>query len=311
MPCPITISNLDASANNLHLSGPGQSSSSHTPTSSLGDSLQAQSLHSTQDEEDAYAQPAACYVRGRAAEVPQMIGMPQPGEYIRHRLRVRVSLFFRTRLMKMTKEATVGDLRRCINETLNLEEGMHDLLWRGQALRDDSLLLLSLGMRDKCSAELVMSRKFHAREALARLDIVDGFSACLMQELRGMCNLGRVALYLDAGACLSDIHPNGSTPVHEAALRDCLQSLKLLRLHGADPTVRDAQGMTPLQIARFHEHDEVSEFLLKWACDVATDTGSEQSSRSKSSRCSSLHVSPRHRSLVRDTDRPRPRTASV
>ena len=56
---------------------------------------------------------------------------------------------------------------------------------------------------------------------------------------------------------------HGDTALHRAAERGDLDSIRLLLRYGADPALRDAEGLTPAQIAAASGHEAVAALLAQ------------------------------------------------
>ena len=72
-----------------------------------------------------------------------------------------------------------------------------------------------------------------------------------------------LARLLAAGADPDAPTEDGTAPLHEAALRGDLVSIRLLTEHHADVTKRDAFGLTPLHCAVMGDHPEAIRKLLR------------------------------------------------
>jgi ankyrin repeat protein len=57
------------------------------------------------------------------------------------------------------------------------------------------------------------------------------------------------------------VQQDGFTPLHGAAQNGQLEMVQLLLEHGADPSMRDTAGRSPLDFAREGGYTEVSEIL--------------------------------------------------
>ncbi|MCJ1478089.1 Ankyrin repeat domain-containing protein 44 [Lambiella insularis] len=67
--------------------------------------------------------------------------------------------------------------------------------------------------------------------------------------------------FLDLGADPNVLNGEGRGPLHEAALHDHTNTLKLLLQHGADPTIEDRMGYTPLLSAIKYKSPESASIL--------------------------------------------------
>ncbi|SDC08633.1 ankyrin repeat domain-containing protein [Niabella drilacis] len=75
-----------------------------------------------------------------------------------------------------------------------------------------------------------------------------------------------IALLLDQGVdvnfCKPDmVYPYNSTPVHIAAKRNDVETVKLLVAHGADVTIKDHYGERPYNCAAANQNEEMKAFL--------------------------------------------------
>jgi len=71
----------------------------------------------------------------------------------------------------------------------------------------------------------------------------------------------QVAQLLDAGAGIGAQDDFGDTPLHQAAMFGKIRILKYLLERGADPSVKNKEGLTPLELARKHRRTEAAEHL--------------------------------------------------
>jgi cytohesin len=84
-----------------------------------------------------------------------------------------------------------------------------------------------------------------------------------------------VALLLDKGADPNSRTANGSTLLHDAALKGHTKVVELLLERGADPKRLNAEGATPLHDAALAGHTEsIALLLAKGAPIDARETGS-------------------------------------
>ncbi|OXU29408.1 hypothetical protein TSAR_002204 [Trichomalopsis sarcophagae] len=65
------------------------------------------------------------------------------------------------------------------------------------------------------------------------------------------------------------------TPLHFAVENKCVETVKLLLMHGANVSARDNKGMTPLHLGIIHRYERIVEMLLSSGSDgnVKTKTG--------------------------------------
>lgn len=73
--------------------------------------------------------------------------------------------------------------------------------------------------------------------------------------------IGAVELLLGAHADAAARDEKGETPLHKAALANCLMAVRMLLANGADVTARDAKGQTPGDVARGGGYVDVASYL--------------------------------------------------
>ncbi len=102
--------------------------------------------------------------------------------------------------------------------------------------------------------------------------IAGGFQPPLLAAVRGLHNRGRVfnsslrdpdaderqaleaaRVAIEFGADVNHVDRNGTAPIHTAARRNYASVVELLAEHGADLTLKNGSGQTPLQIAERSE----------------------------------------------------------
>lgn len=64
----------------------------------------------------------------------------------------------------------------------------------------------------------------------------------------------------DLGALVDD---NGRTALHVAADQGLDEHAKILMAHGADPLRQDSTGLTPIDVAKQHKHEDLAVLLQK------------------------------------------------
>ncbi len=82
------------------------------------------------------------------------------------------------------------------------------------------------------------------------------------------CDVGNaeiVKLLLAHGADPNLPNDVGMYPLHYAAMGDSVDVLALMQASGTQQHVKDAEGKTPLDWARFYERSECEQFLRSWA----------------------------------------------
>jgi Arf-GAP/SH3 domain/ANK repeat/PH domain-containing protein len=89
-----------------------------------------------------------------------------------------------------------------------------------------------------------------------------GYTALhLAIELEDMTSLHIVDFLLGNGRTENCVDSEGNTPLHLAVGNDLAQCVKLLLLHGADSTIKNNAGVSPVDIARDKSHEECLELL--------------------------------------------------
>ena len=78
------------------------------------------------------------------------------------------------------------------------------------------------------------------------------------------CNQPAMCLFLlKNGAEIDALDNFGGSALHAAAAcQSQTRVIKLLLKHGANPHLRDSEGLTPLDVARKYKHTQVEQFLL-------------------------------------------------
>ncbi len=66
---------------------------------------------------------------------------------------------------------------------------------------------------------------------------------------------------------INAVNQYGQTPLHMAAFTGNVRLVELLLINGADFTKKNAQGITPLELAQREHKTECAEFLKNW-CDT-------------------------------------------
>ncbi len=84
------------------------------------------------------------------------------------------------------------------------------------------------------------------------------FGVCVAASW-GIAPVVRRVLRLDPS--LVNVRDGRGTPLHEASRTGAVHVVRILLKAGAAPTVRDANGQTPLDLARSQQHDEVINLL--------------------------------------------------
>jgi ankyrin repeat protein len=92
--------------------------------------------------------------------------------------------------------------------------------------------------------------EFHCRPA--------AFGICVAASW-GIVPVVKRVLRLDPS--LVNVRDGRGTPLHEAARTGAAPIVRILLKAGAAPTARDANGQTPLDLAKSHQHDEVVDLL--------------------------------------------------
>lgn len=81
-------------------------------------------------------------------------------------------------------------------------------------------------------------------------------------------NLELVKLYLNRGADIDIMGPNGLVPLHIAVLRGNLEMVQYLLEAGARVSIRSASGFTPLMIAVNGNNEKMVDLLISYNADV-------------------------------------------
>ena len=107
----------------------------------------------------------------------------------------------------------------------------------------------------------------------ASLDAADpenGFTALhwAANEARDASRLPSWHVLLRAGAKVGARDAEGATPLHRAAINDCLAMAELLLLAGADIDARDTHGFTPLMYAARFARPDTGVMLVAKGADV-------------------------------------------
>ena len=89
-----------------------------------------------------------------------------------------------------------------------------------------------------------------------------GDTPLIAAALSGYKDPSLMAFLLEKGADPNVKNTHGSTALHLAAEKGCLETVKVLIQHGAEQEVVDGEGLTPLQRACCGCHDEVVDYLI-------------------------------------------------
>lgn len=81
----------------------------------------------------------------------------------------------------------------------------------------------------------------------------------------------KIQLLLDYGAPVDRLGPKGRSALHYAAAAGFLKVMTLLLDHGADASLRDASGATPLDLARQNKKGEAVALLKRRGAESTTD----------------------------------------
>lgn len=80
------------------------------------------------------------------------------------------------------------------------------------------------------------------------------------------------ALLIKYSTCVNATDKWAFTPLHEAAQKGRTQLCALLLAHGADPTMKNQEGQTPLDLATVSSYCKASETVIKNLLYVLNDT---------------------------------------
>ncbi|WP_051654723.1 ankyrin repeat domain-containing protein [Persephonella sp. IF05-L8] len=77
-------------------------------------------------------------------------------------------------------------------------------------------------------------------------------------------DIDRVRLAIAKGANLNYQDENGGTALHWAVFYGYKDIVQLLLMHGADPLIKDKDGITPIDVARINNKKEMLKLLEKY-----------------------------------------------
>ena len=92
------------------------------------------------------------------------------------------------------------------------------------------------------------------------VNATDDYHDTPLRDISGRDKPQAVAALLEAGADVNRQGLNGYSPLHGGVLGDRIEIVRMLLAAGADPTLPDRKGETPLDVARMR-NPEIAELL--------------------------------------------------
>jgi ankyrin repeat protein len=123
---------------------------------------------------------------------------------------------------------------------------------------ESRLLAIKTSIRnnDQCTIKHILTEGFDVRTVISNLS-----KATMAQWMIFYNQFEMLQMFITMGCELNTRDQDGDTPLHEAAYRNHLIALKYLMEGGADPTIENDKGETPLDIAMSENNTSIVEYL--------------------------------------------------